>query len=527
MSGVRGPNSALTEFLRSQGISANEISRRYAYRQSREGEQENIDRETEIVQQQVENEPQDPEVRAIAEAAARKRRQDADGPGNEGTALCAFCQTRFTITVFTREAPGGKGWLCRTCGASSRKPAKRTGDATAKRRRKQLAAALLDLRNSVAPTLQELCINTVAQYIDDVEELGELSVSSLNRIARILCKNRRLTPHTIQLFLRPEIKSLEFWDCSGLTPEAINLITSMCPNIETLALGMCGQMIDENLERLASGLPRLQNLYLDGPFLIRKSAWMDFFDSVGPRLKKFALRSVYRIDVEALAVMIESFKDSLESLSLSRLSQLADSTPFFMLSDLESIKELELMELDPGAWSDAALVSFLNGRGHQLTKLVIDGDESIGDSVIDAIAQNCVILQHLELKRLPSITEESVIRLFEGWDEAESNLGLTTLSLERCITLGDPAISAALNHARTTLVDVNINSLKLITPNTLVALAELPNLTRLDIGFVGCADPVHIYKLSTCKSLRLILAFGNIHLTGMPLPQGVTVLGTM
>lgn len=527
MSGVRGPNSALTEFLRSQGINANEIRDRYEYRRSRMDDQENIDRETEAVQQVAESEPQDPEIRAIAEAAARKRQEDANGPGNEGTTLCAFCKTRFTITVFTREAPGGKGWLCRSCGASSRKPTKRKGDAVAKRKRKQLAAALLDLRNSVAPTLQDLCINTVARYIDDVEELGELSVSTLNRIARILCKNRRLTPHTMQLFLRPEIKTLEFWDCSGLTPEAINLIPAMCPNIEILALGMCGQMIDENLERLASGLPRLHSLYLDGPFLIRKYAWLDFFDSVGPRLKKFALKSVYRIDVEALAVMIESFKDSLESLSLSRLSQLVDSAPFFMLSDLNKLKEIELTELEPGAWSDGALVSLVEARGYELTKLVVDADESIGDKFIDAIARNCKVLQHLELKRLSSVTEESVLKMFESWDEAETNTGLTTLSLERCIALGDSAISAALQHAKNTLVDVNLNSLKLLTPNTLVALADLPNLTRLDIGFVGCVDPVHIYKLSTCKALKLILAFGNIRLTGMPLPQGITVVGTM
>lgn len=547
MSGVRGPNSALTEFLRTQGINANEIRRRHERRRQREQDEDNSENGPEESSEQYVSpaieasvNSEDPEVLRIAQAAAKKRRGDFGDlddaqAANEGTTLCAFCKSRFTVTVYSKPAPNNNKdtFLCRNCSAKSVSEAKAAAKvkrgankAAANKKRKKISAELLNLRLLKPPSLQDLCINLVVDRIDSIEEFGELTATSLNKISRILGKNRRLTPQTMQHFLRRDLTVLEFWDCSKLAPEAYNLIPAMCPNLEKLVLGMCGLLNDENIRRLAE-LPNLSVLQLDGPFLVRQEAWLDLFEARGHSLKELTISSVYRIDAEALAVMVENCA-SLEKLTLKNICQLYEASPFFLLGNLSKLRHLELCDLEPEAWSDECITHVLNMIGSQLEVLILKGAENtLGDATIEAIAASCSSLHNLQLVSLYEITEEAVIGLFTRWKTTNSNTGLQTLSLERCFKVGDEAIQEAINHSGPTLVELNLNSLKLVGPTSLESLSSLPNLTKLDIGFIGRVDPMHIYKLSTSRTLKQLLAFGNIRLSGMPLPTGLTVVGTM
>lgn len=521
MSGVRGPNSALTEFLRSQGINATDIRDRWDRRRNQEPQQ--LAEEAQEDAADTAEALDDPEVRVIAEAAAAKRKAVDDPELFEGTALCAYCRSRFTLTVYTRETKNGV--LCRRCGAQGSKAKARKNDTTARKKRKAMAQALVDLRTDLSPSLQDLCISTVAKYIDDVDELGDLTSQNMQKIANILTKNRRLSNSTVQLFLRNDATTLELWDCSALTPEAFNLIPSMCPNLERLTLSMCGQLNDENLMRLAQ-LKNLKELVLDGPFLVRFDAWIEFFETVGPRLEKFDVRSVYRISAEVLAVLVDN-ATNLRYLGLRNLSQVSDPAPFFLLRDLEKLEHLELCDMEEGILTDEALCSTLKAIGSQLKTLVIKQGPELTDKLVAAIGENCQCLQRLELVNLTSITEDAVTQMFQTWSSKEWNKSLSILSLERTIGVGDQALDTALEHLHGSLVELNVNSLKLLTQAIIPKLAAVPNLTKLDIGFLGFIEPVHIYKLATSPHLKLVLAYGNIRLSGMPLPTTPTVVGTM
>lgn len=540
MSGVRGPNSALTEFLRSQGINANEIRRRHERRQEQEEAAEEQEQQVEAAADEaVGDQPaQDDEVARIARAAARKRRgddMDAAQRANEGTAICPQCNSRFTLTVYSRPVDPeneANGYLCRNCSVKTSKEAKKraprgANKGAANKKRKKMAAELLDLRFLVPPSLQDLCINLVAEYIDSVDELGGLTVSSFNKISRILSKNRRLSSKTMQLFLRHDVTTLEFWDCSSLAPEAYNLIPALCPNLERLVLGMCGQLEGECLVRIAQ-LPNLKSVQLDGPFMIRKDAWMDFFDICGSRLQALRVSGVYRIDAEVLALLAEGCTN-LEVLELERLCQMYDPTPLHLLgANMPHLKRLVLGGLEPEAWSDDAMIQILNMVGAQLDSLVLKyPGTNLSDQTIDAIAATCGNLHALEIPGFMSISEEAVIDMFTKWRRENSNTGVQKLNLEKCFNIGEAGVSAAIEHSGATLVELNINSLRKIGPGVLNKLCDLPNLTKLDIGFVGRCDPAQIYKLSTSNTLKQVLAFGNIRLSGMPLPTGVTVVGTM
>lgn len=534
MSRVRGPNSALTEFLRSQGIDANEIRRRHEQR-IRNEEDEEAERDgpdgvdTEEIKEELINgeSADDEEISRIAEAAATKRSADYNAD-HDGIAICASCHSRFTITVYSKPAPNSDNeFLCRACTNNLRpKPAKTKEKANNNKKRKKVAAELLDQKFLTPPSLQDLCITKAAERIDSITELGYLNVSALNKISRILTKNRRLSSKTMQLFLRPGVTSLEFWDCSRISPETFNLIPSLCPNLENLVLGMCGQLCGENLLRIAE-IPNLVSLHLDGPFMVRKEAWLDFIDLVGPKIKSLSIASLYRFDAEVLALLAESCV-SLEHLALRSLCQLHDSTPFYMLSSLVGLRYLEISDLEPDAWSDEALVQILNSVGSQLHTLIIKNPgDALSDRVVDAISQCCGSLTHLELVNFTEISDDSVANMFHHWSSVKSNTGLQYLSLERCFSVGNRAVLAAIEHSGHSLVELSINSLNKTEPQTIEKLAALPKLSKLDIGFVGQVNPRQIYKLSTSKSLTQVLAFGNIRISGMPLPTGIALLGTM
>lgn len=509
MSGVRGPNSALTEFLRSQGITVANIRRRRAAAERSNGAQDRRSREP------TSPLPDADIVINAANAAATAR---AALNASSGTAVCASCGSKFTLTVYTRQLKDG-GVLCRAC-AQERKPAKRTVEAAARKRRKKLAESLLEMRANKAPTLQELCISLVAEYIHEIDELGDLSQMDVNRIARIVTRNRKLTPKTLQLFAMPMLKQLELWDCSALPPESYNALAAMAPNLERLTLAMCGQLDGESARRLAR-LP-LSELNLDGPFLVRKEAWVDVFRILGGRLNSFAISSVYRFCGDVLKALVDNCPE-LESLRLARLSQFNDQKALALLSELP-LKKLQLCNFEPGALTDEIIEKLMMARGPELETLVLHSDE-LGDGSIAAIGACCNQLTHLELVDM-RVSSVAVENMFNNWIERNVNQGLTHLSLERCFDLDFAAVNAAL-LAAPAIANLNINSLKKTTPAIIPKIAKLNQITRLDLGFLGYLEPQHVYMLSKCESLQLLLVFGNIRLSGMPLPSKTTVIGTM
>ena len=57
---------------------------------------------------------------------------------------------------------------------------------------------------------------TVADNIQNVDELGDLPKQLLYRLSQILSKRRVLTPRTLNLFLRPDLSSIDIYDCASM-----------------------------------------------------------------------------------------------------------------------------------------------------------------------------------------------------------------------------------------------------------------------------------------------------------------------
>lgn len=66
-----------------------------------------------------------------------------------------------------------------------------------------------------ATELTSLAFQKVAENINDVEEFGDLPPPVMHRLSQILSRRRAVTPRTLDLFLRPDHKEINIYDCAS------------------------------------------------------------------------------------------------------------------------------------------------------------------------------------------------------------------------------------------------------------------------------------------------------------------------
>lgn len=546
VSEVQGPNSALTSFLREQGITTEALARRnreaeenaqqarVATRRQRQDDDEPIavlSDDSEVEQAELVRTQREKRRRAGFSDDEDEEEFDDDMGSSRFTGkrdTCNKCGTGFIISVYTIQDDMG-GNLCKGCSDSvldERRRKQKKMEATAKRQRKKLAQALLDNKVLGVPSLQEITMNVISRYIEDVEAFGEIGYANLTKLSRILSRRRKLNNQTMKLFLSPGARELEYWDCSNITADAYNMIPAVCPTIERLVLGMCGQLTGENLVYFAEKLPNLTSIYLDGPFLISKDVWTIFFETVGSKLKELTIKNTHRVDEETIAFILENCPN-LTHLGLSRLNALTDASPIYLLAELKHLESLELSDNGDEKHSDDvvtddAMASILQSVGHRLISLNLDGCTSLTDNTLAEIRRTCPKLENLSLRSVEDITNQGVYDLFHNWT---ANSGLLSLSLQRCINVEDTALNAVINHSKHSLVELDLNSVGLLTKSSLRKLIDIHNLTTLNVGFVRKVDDTLLNQLChNCKHLSLIQSWGNPNIT-LTFVNGVKIVG--
>jgi DNA repair protein RAD7 len=82
----------------------------------------------------------------------------------------------------------------------------------------------------------------VAEFIDHVEEFGDISTDVKRKISMILSRHRQLKNHLIPLFLGPTEESLEMFDCAKMDEQGFQQMAYSCPNLVQLNLSLCGRL---------------------------------------------------------------------------------------------------------------------------------------------------------------------------------------------------------------------------------------------------------------------------------------------
>ncbi|SCU97102.1 LADA_0H04456g1_1 [Lachancea dasiensis] len=584
-SGVRGPNSALTQFLKEQGINAESIRQKWLKSREKEGQGEE-----DGPKKEEDEEEENLVLSEITRNNAGKRRQafssSDDDIASDDVALDATSDaggneydddTESEDAIDPPVRIGGDSRLKRFAvaaedsdeeeydeGQSSRtvsvtpapeitqeqlesKLKKSKQLLQQRRRKKRKAADLLDRKTRRISTLQDICISQISANILRLQQstdskddsissqirntLGGISTQNMNKLARTLSKNRALNDHTLQLFLRTNLNTLTFHDCSKVSYEGYKLLAIFAPHLSELSLQMCGQLNNEALMYIEEKLPKLTSLDVDGPFLINEDTWDQFFRKMKGRLTSFHISNTHRFTNNSLRSLLENCGDSLKSLKLARLDDLSD---YSMISKYLSNSSFERLAIEYPSREDYVtddiVVETLSKVGSTIKHLSLNGCSELTDAsfinaqpfLINKEAGVC-LLQSLQLEELDQLTTDGLVYFI-----SQTPMPLLKFcNFKRCFQLEDPALTELfLNDAARSLVTLVLNSLKEVRGDCFEIMA-CPNLTRLDMGFMPCAKDELVKKLGEQNpKLEILEVFGdNLISAKAQIRAGLTVIG--
>lgn len=561
-SGIKGPNSALTQFLQEEGISAEAIKQRWKDRFHRKEVQEqqsenSVDDKAQIEknkldEEQIEDldsnnysrsssssaeEEEEEETETDNESVNRTKRSNFDEDSDEEE----YDESSSKVQILSKSSNKLQD--------GNLKRIKNKKILENRRKRKKRAEILLDRKEKTLPSLQELCLNKITENIISWEKtssmakdnslftqlrenLGGISNENLDSLAKALSKNRALDDTTLQLFLKTDLKSLAFHDCSKISYEGYKTLAIFSPHLESLTLNMCGQLNNEALMYLAEKLTKLKSLKLDGPFLINEETWDKFFKAMSGRLKEFHVSNTHRITDRNLLTLLNTSQSVLESLGLSRLDSISNYAMIPQYLQCTSFHTLHIQyPYNEEDVTDEVIINILGQVGHTLKNLSLDGCLELTDSfVINGMGaylsgNNNVntVLETLSLAELDQLSTDSLVYFLSQI----SLPSLKSFSISRCIQLEDPVIQELLlNSAKNSLVTLDLNSLKLLTDQAFT-LMKCPNLEYIDLGFVRCVSDEVIELLGKQNpKLKLLEVFGDNKITDrVKLRKGLTLIG--
>ncbi|KAJ4478162.1 RNI-like protein [Lentinula aciculospora] len=544
---VRGPTSALTDFLREQNITPTTVATRVAIQNQRVAGSSTSAQTAQAPDNVQETEPlrrgrrrnratagkgYDSEELDELEAPVTKKKKastskstakkkakkdnnsdyqdDEDDdpytalskmrtnnrPANGSIERCAECEKEFSVSQYTIAA-NGPGFLCHPC-------AKKLGNdpfkkSTAPRKRTKAA----DKRNIVHfeehrfPTLVSMCINIISTHIDDIEAFGDIGALNMEAISKVISKRRSLNSENVHLFYGAQNSSLTLYDVTKLSPTALITLGHLNPNITTLRLDFCGLISDEVIHSWCSSLPNLAHIQLLGPFLVRAPAWIAFFES-HPQMKSFLITQSPRFDLECLRTLISTSAETLTRLGLREIGMLSDDflEPIGLLSG--RLTYLDISE-PSNSCSNRAVNTLLNAVGSTLTYLNLSGHIDLTNDVLQyGVLPNITTLHHLALSNLPLLTDEGVAFFFSQW----SNVPLTAVEFSRNPALSTNSLVELLNHSGEGLHSLDINGWKDVSATALANIAtKAKDLQKVDLGWCREVDDFIIKSiLDSCKN---------------------------
>ncbi|TCD69896.1 hypothetical protein EIP91_005720 [Steccherinum ochraceum] len=475
---VRGPTSALTEFLRESGITPTTIARRARTREvpqpvagpsnsGQDAEEENAEEDGDAEQNnnegyssdkldEDEDEQPAPKKRKLSKAAEAKLKAKekekakgkakAKGKGKKGddddyeddsdgedayTALskmwkdsakppvgsfedCARCKKKFTVTKYTLAANPPPGFLCHVCAKASGADPFKKPAAPRKRKLPGDKRTVVHFEERRFPSLASICIQLITRHIDDVEALGDIGGLNMDEISKSLARNRSLTQENVQLFYDAVNPKLTLYDATGLTPPAYGTLALLNPGLTHLRLDFCGRMDCTVMEAWSTALPNLKHLELLGPFLVRVPAWLNFIKA-HRKLEGFLITQSPRFDLECMKALADNCQN-LTELRLKEIGLMSDE----FLEQVQRFENLEHLDISypgkPDALSEPALIDLMAAVCGGLTHLDLSNNLNISDGfLLQGINPYAKNLSTLILSNTPDLTDAGVAEFFDNW----------------------------------------------------------------------------------------------------------------
>ena len=573
-------HSALTDFLASHNISAQQIQTDYEQRQrdarrleeeepqpEDEEDKENEDGGEDVAERQKRKRKEEKALLKIRQSKEFKRRKfeakkrgsdDEDDDTIARTMMakakplpgqldnCETCGKRFTVTPYSKTGSEG-GLLCGKCSKELKDEEKKVQAQEKKkkpapkgRKRQTESDRMMGDVKPGAKSLAEQCVRKVADVVNDIEEFGDMPQYLLDRLSQILSKKRVLNSRTLDLFLRPENKSISIYDCGKLESEDFIKIFSFMPDLETVNLRFAGQFKNEALQYMINKNEKVRHLTLGAANLVSNETWEALFDSHGQQLETLKLSELNdSMHDDCVASMVASCQN-LHRLKLRSCSHQTEATIENIASSLRNLEHLSLA-IAPETPVEG-LIELVKNVGPKLKTLSLENFNELDDSVLAALKQHCQNLSKLRIIGSSACTDSAFADLFTNWSNPA--IPFIDLSQNRDLADSDPddtnsdttgfgplAFKAMMSHSASALERLDLHSDRAITNEALLDVFDpdnqYPALKNIDLSFVTHVDDVVMTSMwRSCPALTKLAVFACFNARGVErIPARVAVIG--
>ncbi|KAJ4580299.1 UV-damaged DNA-binding protein rad7 [Exophiala dermatitidis] len=577
---IRGPQSALTDFLASHNISAAQIHADYERRlQESVRAQEEADRNNSNQENEEEDDDEDPverkkrkrreektlmKIKQSKEFKRRKFENQQDNINEDDDEIarsmmasskplpgqldnCEICEKRFTVTPYSKTGPNG-GLLCAKCSKELKDEEKKEAQANKKkkavaprgRRRQTESDRLMGDVKPGAKTLVDMCVRRVANVVHDIEEFGDMPQNLLDRLSQILSKQRVMTPRVLELFLRPDIDRIDIYDCGKLEEEDFQKIFAYMPNVEFVNLRFAGQMKDPPLLYMADKCKKIRHLQLGATNLVSDAAWLTMFRELGPQLESLKLSELN--DALGDDIVKEAVKhcSGLKRLKLRSCSHMGEAS-IEALCSLHNLQHLTLA-IAQQETSAATLVKLVESLGPNLRTLCLEDYAELDDTVLEAIKTHCNKLTKLRIRGSSLCTDAAFASLFDNkspfpslvYADLSDNRDMDNMNPEgpqdNPVGFGSAALISLMHHSGPRLERLNLKACRHISHSALMdvfdGVKQYPALKDVDLSFVTQVDDVVMNGIfKSCPALAKLAVFACFNARQARIPAGIAVVG--
>ncbi|KAL2827298.1 hypothetical protein BJY01DRAFT_241188 [Aspergillus pseudoustus] len=575
---IRGPHSALTDFLASNNISAAQIHDDYQRRLREAETQANAEQQGNAEQgnaadnddyeDDIRESPEEKKKRKRKEAAtlakikqskefarrkarrigepdddddyiAREMMQERSRPLPGQLENCDSCSKRFTVTPYSKAGPYG-GLLCAKCSKElgdkeKKSQPKKRGPRTTRR---QNQSDLLDgIAQEGALSLVEMCTKKVADNINDIDEFGDLPSQLLRRLSQILSKRRAMTPRTLNLFLRPDLGFIDIYDSGKLETDDFEKIFTFMPALTHVNLRFAGQLKDRVIDYMLGRDLKIKHLQLDAANLVSDQRWQQMFKKLGGQLETLRLSNMdFSLDDETVEIVSKSCT-GLRRLKLGDCWKISDRS-LQAIANLKSLEHLSLSLISETKTEN--LVQLVSRIGSNLQTLSLQGFSLADDTLLEMIHSRCQLLTKLRFSDNSVCTDKGFVKLFENWSNPP--LKFADFSSTRDVDNSNPdgptdatglasnGFAACMHHSGSMIRKLNIASCRHISYAAFEHVfgdgKSYPHLKELDVSFHTVIDDYLVGRIfRCCPAIQKIVAFACFNVRDARVPKGVMLIG--
>ncbi|SPN97242.1 related to nucleotide exsicion repair protein RAD7 [Cephalotrichum gorgonifer] len=575
---IRGPSSALSDFLTAYNISAHQIRQSAQQRRAAGAQQTQPDASAAGPEPSTSNPLPQPsrsenaepaQTRAstknqkatqkAASAKGQKKRKKPDEDGGEGEQgvvdlimaragfvdHCEICSKKFTVTPYTKKAPNG-GLLCADCGRAlnddkvpdvKRPKPKPAPKGLGKKR--EIQSRIMDRTFRVgAKDLTTICVETLARNVHLAESLGDLPPHLIDKTARWLSKRRLVDGKTISLFVQPSTEVLKIYDGAKLSEQDLINCFTLSPNLHTFKIRNGVHFTDSVVDYLMSREIKLQHLSLHGSNLMSDDRWKAFLVAKGRHLQTLKVHFTDKFFGDEVMESLATNCPNLKALSLTHIAKLsaAGLREIGRLPNLEYLSLLLNKDIPPETYQD-----LLKKVGHGLTTLSLRHASRADDGVLEVIREHCTSLVKLRITECGNFTDSGFTKLFSDWQ----NKSLEYVDLAKCrhvdalraqdiesgVGICSDGFQALMENYGRRIRHVSVDSARYITAEAFDEVfregKEYPELKHIEISFCEKVTDHTIDKIfKTCPALRELLVFGCLRVNGLvKVPMGKLLIG--